>query len=137
GYANSIGCRTIALSGRDGGRLGPMAQLNIQASNPHMGRIEDVHMIVMHMISYYFMDAKPHVVGALLEGDGDGLIFAQALMRERRDARGTAEQNLARHPHQVAHYSHSGGSRPGAATVVERVLAVGPLHPDGIVGTAY
>ena len=63
-YANSIGCRTIALSGRDGGRLGPMAQINIQASNPHMGRIEDVHMIVMHMISYYFMDAeKPAVVG--------------------------------------------------------------------------
>ena len=57
-YANSIGCRTIALSGRDGGKLGPLAQLNIQASNPHMGRIEDVHMIVMHMICYYFMDAE-------------------------------------------------------------------------------
>ena len=64
-YANSIGCRTIALSGRDGGKLGPMAQLNVQASNPHMGRIEDVHMIVMHMICYYFMDAeKPAAVGA-------------------------------------------------------------------------
>lgn len=57
-YANSIGCRTIALSGRNGGKLGPMAQLNLQASNPHMGRIEDVHMIVMHMICYYFMDAE-------------------------------------------------------------------------------
>ncbi|MEO8592534.1 MAG: SIS domain-containing protein [Candidatus Solibacter sp.] len=64
-YANSIGCQTIALSGRDGGKLGPMAQLNLQASNPHMGRIEDVHMIVMHMICYYFMDAeKPVAVGA-------------------------------------------------------------------------
>ena len=57
-YANGIGCRTIALSGRDGGKLGPLAQLNIQASNPHMGRIEDMHMIVMHMICYYFMDAE-------------------------------------------------------------------------------
>jgi D-sedoheptulose 7-phosphate isomerase len=57
-YANSGGCRTIALTGRDGGKLGPMAQLNIQASNPHMGRIEDVHMIVLHMICYYFMDAE-------------------------------------------------------------------------------
>src|SRR5213082_1851585 len=28
-YANSIGCRTIALSGRNGGKLGPMAQLNL------------------------------------------------------------------------------------------------------------
>jgi D-sedoheptulose 7-phosphate isomerase len=57
-YGNSIGCRTIALSGRDGGKLGPLAELNIQASNPHMGRIEDMHMIVMHMICYYFMDAE-------------------------------------------------------------------------------
>ncbi len=63
-YANSIGCRTIALSGRNGGKLGPLAQLNLQASHPHMGRIEDVHMIVMHMICYYFMDAeKPAAVG--------------------------------------------------------------------------
>jgi D-sedoheptulose 7-phosphate isomerase len=57
-YANSIGCRTIALTGRDGGQLGPLAELNIQAAVPHMGRIEDVHMIVMHMICYYFMDAE-------------------------------------------------------------------------------
>jgi len=56
-YANSIGCHTIALTGREGGRLGPMAQLNIQVSHPHMGRIEDGHFIVMHMIGYYFMDA--------------------------------------------------------------------------------
>ena len=56
-YANSIGCRTIALSGRNGGKLGPIAHLNLLASHPHMGRIEDVHTIVMHMICYYFMDA--------------------------------------------------------------------------------
>jgi len=64
-YANSIGCKTVALSGRDGGKLGPLAHVNVQACNPHMGRIEDVHMIVMHMICYYFMDAeKPVTVGA-------------------------------------------------------------------------
>jgi len=63
-YATSIGCRTIALSGRNGGKLGPMAQLNLQASIPHMGRIEDVHMIVMHMICYYFMDAEKPVASA-------------------------------------------------------------------------
>jgi D-sedoheptulose 7-phosphate isomerase len=57
-YANSIGCRTIAFSGRNGGQLGPMAELNIQVSHPHMGRIEDVHMIAMHMICYYFMDVE-------------------------------------------------------------------------------
>ena len=57
-YASSIGCRTIALSGRNGGKLGPLAEVNIQASNPHMGRIEDVHMIVAHMIAYNFMDTE-------------------------------------------------------------------------------
>ena len=57
-YANSIGCRTIAFSGRNGGQLGPMAELNIQVSHPHMGRIEDAHMMAMHMIGYYFMDVE-------------------------------------------------------------------------------
>ncbi|HZO55860.1 MAG TPA: SIS domain-containing protein [Bryobacteraceae bacterium] len=57
-YANSIGCRTIALSGRDGGKLGAAAQLNIQVSVPHMGRIEDTHMIICHMIGYYFMEER-------------------------------------------------------------------------------
>jgi D-sedoheptulose 7-phosphate isomerase len=56
-YANSIGCRTIALSGRDGGKLGPLAQLNINVKEPHMGRIEDSHMIICHMIGYYFMES--------------------------------------------------------------------------------
>jgi len=57
-YANSIGCKTIALTGRDGGKLGPLAQLNIQVAAPHMGRIEDAHMVVCHMIGYYFMDGE-------------------------------------------------------------------------------
>lgn len=57
-YANSIGCRTIGFTGRDGGKLGPLTQLNIQISVPHMGRIEDAHMIVCHMIGYYFMDTE-------------------------------------------------------------------------------
>src|SRR5712672_3084490 len=56
-YGRSIGCRTIALTGRDGGKLAPLADVNIQARIPHMGRIEDVHMIVAHMIAYNFMEA--------------------------------------------------------------------------------
>jgi len=57
-YANSIGCRTVAMTGRDGGRLGALAGLNLQVPVPHMGRIEDAHMIISHMISYYFMDVE-------------------------------------------------------------------------------
>jgi D-sedoheptulose 7-phosphate isomerase len=55
-YANSIGCKTIALTGRDGGQLGALAQLNIHVAVPHMGRIEDAHMVVCHMIAYHFME---------------------------------------------------------------------------------
>jgi len=55
-YANSIGCRTLALTGRDGGKLGAAAQLNIQISVPHMGRIQDAHHVVCHMISYAFSE---------------------------------------------------------------------------------
>jgi D-sedoheptulose 7-phosphate isomerase len=57
-YANSIGCRTVALTGRDGGKLGPLAQFHVNVPNPHMGRIEDAHMIICHMIAYYFMDME-------------------------------------------------------------------------------
>jgi D-sedoheptulose 7-phosphate isomerase len=57
-YANQAGCRTIGLTGRDGGKLGALAQLNVQVPVPHMGRIEDAHMIVCHMIGYYFMERE-------------------------------------------------------------------------------
>jgi D-sedoheptulose 7-phosphate isomerase len=61
-YANANGLKTMAMTGRNGGKLGPMAQLNIQAAVPHMGRIEDAHMIACHMIGYYFMDTE-HCAG--------------------------------------------------------------------------
>ncbi len=55
-YANSVGCRTLGLTGREGGKLGRLAQLEIRVPVEHMGRIEDAHMIVCHMIGYYFME---------------------------------------------------------------------------------
>ena len=55
-YANALGCKTIALTGRDGGKLGQLAQLDIHVQEPHMGRIEDAHHIICHMICYCFME---------------------------------------------------------------------------------
>jgi D-sedoheptulose 7-phosphate isomerase len=57
-YANSMGLRTLALTGRDGGRLGALAGLNIHVPEPHMGRIEDAHHIICHMICYCFMEQE-------------------------------------------------------------------------------
>lgn len=54
--ANAIGCRTIALTGRDGGKLGAAAELQIHVNAPHMGRIEDAHLVICHMICYSFME---------------------------------------------------------------------------------
>jgi D-sedoheptulose 7-phosphate isomerase len=55
-FANSAGCRTLALTGRDGGKLGELAALNIHVPEAHMGRIEDAHHVICHMICYSFMD---------------------------------------------------------------------------------
>lgn len=55
-HANALGCRTLALTGRDGGKLGSLSELQIRVAAPHMGRIEDGHMLICHMIAYYFMD---------------------------------------------------------------------------------
>jgi D-sedoheptulose 7-phosphate isomerase len=54
--AKSIGCRTLALTGRDGGKLAGMAELAIHVPESHMGRIEDAHHVICHMIGYSFME---------------------------------------------------------------------------------
>jgi D-sedoheptulose 7-phosphate isomerase len=57
-YANATGCRTLTLTGYDGGKLAPLGQLNIHIPVPHIGRSEEAQLAVLHMISYYFMDEK-------------------------------------------------------------------------------
>lgn len=54
--ARQLGCRTLALTGRDGGKLGALADLNIQVPVPHMGRIQDAHHVICHMLSYAFSE---------------------------------------------------------------------------------
>ena len=58
-YANSIGCRTLTMTGYDGGKLAPLGELSIHIAAPHIGRSEEAQLAVLHMISYYFMDEKP------------------------------------------------------------------------------
>ena len=55
-HANEIGCYTIGLSGCSGGKLAEMVKLNVHVADHHMGRAEDGHMIICHMIAYHFMD---------------------------------------------------------------------------------
>lgn len=55
-YANSIGCATIGFSGFAGGRLKDTAASCLVVPSDHMGRIEDAHLVIQHVVSYWLMD---------------------------------------------------------------------------------
>lgn len=55
-FARSVGCRTVGLTGRDGGKLAALVDINLLVPVPHMGIIEDAHLIICHMMGYHFMD---------------------------------------------------------------------------------
>lgn len=55
-YANEVGCVTIGFTGFEGGKLKELVQHCVVIPSDHMGRIEDMHLILQHMICYYFME---------------------------------------------------------------------------------
>ncbi len=57
-YANSVGCYTVGLSGITGGKLRPSVDLSLHVSDNHMGRVEDAHFFICHMVCYHFMDTE-------------------------------------------------------------------------------
>jgi len=59
-YAAWIGCRTIAITGFEAGRVSELAEVIVQVPVKHMGSIEDAHLVICHMIGYYFagLDAQ-------------------------------------------------------------------------------
>lgn len=57
--ARACGVITVALTGFDGGALGPLADIHVNVPDDHMGRIEDAHMAVCHMVAFSFMDQEP------------------------------------------------------------------------------
>ena len=55
-YANEVGCVTIGFTGFEGGKLRELVQHCVVIPSDHMGRIDDMHLILQHMICYYFME---------------------------------------------------------------------------------
>ncbi|HIJ55178.1 MAG TPA: SIS domain-containing protein [Deltaproteobacteria bacterium] len=49
-YANENGGKTVGLTGYSGGKLGQLADIAYVAASDDMQKIEDVHMIIVHMI---------------------------------------------------------------------------------------
>lgn len=50
-WAKANGLRLAALTGFDGGKIGPMADLHINIPSDNYGLIEDLHLSINHMIS--------------------------------------------------------------------------------------
>ena len=51
-YANEIGAITVSFTGYDGGKLKKMASKNIHVPIDNMQIVEDVHLILNHMMMY-------------------------------------------------------------------------------------
>ena len=56
-YAKENQAKTIGLTGFDGGRLAQLVDIPLIVSINDMQKVEDVHMIVVHMIMQYFCKA--------------------------------------------------------------------------------
>ncbi len=57
--ARELDMKTVGLIGFGGGKLAAAVDLPLVVDSHHMGRVEDLHMVVLHMICYHFMEAVP------------------------------------------------------------------------------
>jgi len=55
-YAARIGCKTVAFTGLDGGKLAAQANIAIHVDSTNLGTVEDTHVIICHMIGSYFLE---------------------------------------------------------------------------------
>ena len=60
-WANKNGLYTIALLGGKRGKLADLASESIIVDSIHYGQVEDIHMLICHMIIYAFME-NPGIV---------------------------------------------------------------------------
>ena len=58
GYANEIGADTVAICGYKGGRIKELAKYNIHVNIDNMQIVEDVHLILDHMMMYILSGMK-------------------------------------------------------------------------------
>jgi D-sedoheptulose 7-phosphate isomerase len=61
-YANEMKSRIIVLAGFDGGKIREFAEAAIVVPLESYEQIEDLHLIILHMIVYYFKN-HPEVLG--------------------------------------------------------------------------
>jgi D-sedoheptulose 7-phosphate isomerase len=60
-WANKNGLKTVGVTGRPGGKLGAIAQTPIFVESGHMGRIEEGHFLIQHLVGYFFMESDSNL----------------------------------------------------------------------------
>ncbi len=60
-WANRKGLHTIALVGGKRGRLAEIARDVVVIESTHCGHVEDAHMLIVHLLTYAFME-NPQIV---------------------------------------------------------------------------
>ncbi len=58
--AKELNVTSVAMTGFAGGKSGDLADVHINTPSDHMGRIEDLHLSLCHMIVFHFMDNEQH-----------------------------------------------------------------------------
>lgn len=48
--AKELGCRTVGLLGRDGGKIAPQVDVNLTVSSMQTPHIQEVHTIIVHIL---------------------------------------------------------------------------------------
>ena len=59
-WANLNGLVTVGITGSSGGQLSKYAKHVIAVNSSHMGHIEEAHFLILHLLSYYFMETSNH-----------------------------------------------------------------------------
>jgi D-sedoheptulose 7-phosphate isomerase len=55
--AKELGCKTLGLSGRDGGKMNGLCDLNIVVPSPTTARIQEMHILIGHILCKAVDDA--------------------------------------------------------------------------------
>ncbi len=55
-FTRSAGITCVALTGAGGGRLAELADHVLKVGDRHVGRVEDAHLVIVHLICYAFAE---------------------------------------------------------------------------------
>ena len=59
--ARALGLKTVGLLGFDGGQARKLADHSVVVDSEYYGHIEDVHMILVHLVTRYFQESFKHL----------------------------------------------------------------------------